>query len=98
MTRDIPLRFRRARGIGDSSLTFAFVALMTSSTPAMEPGRRWSSVVIGKIKSLWNSSATALTGLNQLVSGNTFFVVPAPFFLFLHRAVFLVFQSTLRSL
>uniref|UniRef100_A0A0K8T6K2 RING-type domain-containing protein n=2 Tax=Lygus hesperus TaxID=30085 RepID=A0A0K8T6K2_LYGHE len=47
----------------------ALSALMTSSaSSAMEPGRRWSSVVIGKIKSLWNSSATALTGLNQLAS------------------------------
>lgn len=47
------------------------VAVMISSaSSAMPDNRRWSSVVLGKIKSLWFAGGvSAMAGLNQL-SGN----------------------------
>ncbi|XP_044740746.1 protein TANC2 isoform X2 [Chrysoperla carnea] len=40
---------------------------MSASTSVVETGRHWSSVVLGKIKSLWSTgTSTANTGLNQL--------------------------------
>ncbi|XP_066906221.1 protein TANC2 isoform X5 [Halyomorpha halys] len=44
----------------------ALSALMSASAPGATEPRRWSSVVFGKIKSLWTSSAIA--GLNQITT------------------------------
>lgn len=44
-----------------------FAALMTTSATTAE-SRHWSSVVLGKIRSLW-SAGSANSGLNQLISG-----------------------------
>lgn len=53
----------------NSTGKFIFTAVMTSSTTSNE-GRHWPSVVLGKIRSLWNAGAsTASAGLNQLISG-----------------------------
>ncbi|XP_073997696.1 zinc-RING finger and ankyrin repeat domain-containing protein rolling pebbles isoform X4 [Rhodnius prolixus] len=46
----------------------ALSALMTGSASAALEPRRWSSVVLTKIRSLWSSSSGAITGLNQLAS------------------------------
>lgn len=42
---------------------------MTTSATTVE-NRHWSSVVLGKIRSLW-STGSANSGLNQLISGRT---------------------------
>ncbi|XP_014240920.1 protein TANC2 isoform X2 [Cimex lectularius] len=66
-----PKALRNPWGLRNSSRApsdNALSAFMTSSASAAMESRRWSSVVLGKIKSLWSSSSSAMTGLNQLVS------------------------------
>lgn len=48
---------------------------MTSSATSTE-GRHWSSIVLGKIRSLW-SAGTSSAGLNQLVSGTEYYFLCA---------------------
>ncbi|XP_054264581.1 protein TANC2 isoform X4 [Macrosteles quadrilineatus] len=59
------------RGSSRAPADNALSVMFSSTSPAMQDNRRWSSVVLGKIKSLWfTGGMTAMAGLNQL-SGNT---------------------------
>ncbi|XP_074025599.1 zinc-RING finger and ankyrin repeat domain-containing protein rolling pebbles isoform X3 [Leptinotarsa decemlineata] len=56
----------------------ALSAAMTSSTTSNE-GRHWSSVVLGKMRSLWNAgSRSASSGLNQLITDDEATLKPIP--------------------
>lgn len=52
------------------SVKCCVAVMISSASSAMTDNRRWSSVVLGKIKSLWfTGGVSAMAGLNQL-SGN----------------------------
>lgn len=62
--------------VGFKNVKYFIVNKMTSSASAVEGNRHWSSLVLGKIKSLWTmGSSTASTGLNQLATGKLRFIL-----------------------
>ncbi|XP_019865563.2 protein TANC2-like isoform X2 [Aethina tumida] len=68
-----PFSGRNRQPSNDSALS----AIMTSSATSTE-GRHWPSVVLGKIRSLWNAgTSSAGAGLNQLISDDETNVKPA---------------------
>lgn len=65
-----PKSLRNPWGLRNSSRApsdNALSAMMTASLPGVGDSRRWSSMVLGKIKSLWNSTS-AMSGLNQIAT------------------------------